>query len=367
MVSRTARLVARTIRGLESLCAQEISKRGHGRVERIRHREVVFATRCLTPDLLTLRTADDVFVLAAVVEGVDRRESSLTTLSAAVAHADLRGAADIAATLTKAKPSRQIDVSASFVGPRNYSRYEIEDVVGDAVARHLDVTYHSRASGGRPPPDTASWRVTIEDRTAIVGLRPARHPLHRRAWKRASVPGTLHPPVAAAMAVLARLRPGDQVLDPCCGAGTLLVEAADLRPGLMLTGSDSSPASLAAAAVNAAHLCDRTTIRWMLADAGRLPLGISSVDRILVNPPWQRQVAAQHSLGGGMGNLWDEAARVLRPGGLVVGLLDSADAFPHTRAGRGDWCTTRRIPISLFGRHPDIVVAERQGRPRKRY
>jgi tRNA (guanine6-N2)-methyltransferase len=74
------------------------------------------------------------------------------------------------------------------------------------------------------------------------------------------VPGTLHLPVAAAMVRLAGVRPGDAVVDPCRGAGTVLVESP--VPGV---GSDL--AGVAAARVNARH---RHDIAWLTADARRL-------------------------------------------------------------------------------------------------
>ncbi|QYC43870.1 Ribosomal RNA large subunit methyltransferase K/L [Nonomuraea coxensis DSM 45129] len=92
--------------------------------------------------------------------------------------------------------------------------------------------YHSRRGGARPPGGATAWRVTIEDERAVIAVRPAPRPLHRRAYKTASVRGTLHPPPAAAMGELAGLAGAGTaaagvgtVLDPCCGAGTTLRKA----------------------------------------------------------------------------------------------------------------------------------------------
>ncbi|HZC25558.1 MAG TPA: methyltransferase domain-containing protein [Actinopolymorphaceae bacterium] len=327
-------------------------------VEQIRHREIHFTAARPAPDLLALRTVDDVFAVAAAVAGIDRTRASLDRLRAAVRRADLTRAMTVVRTITGSRPSRQIDVTASFVGRRNYNRFEIEDTVGDAITRFVGGTYHTRASGGRPPAGTTSWRVTIEDQRAVIALRLSSRPLHRRDWKRASIPGTLHPPVAAAMVALAELRPGDRVLDPCCGAGTLLVEAASVVPRISVYGSDICRTALIAAGENVttrahAHMC--------VADAGALPVGDASVDRILVNPPWQGQVDARLGLSRNLRRLWTEARRVVRADGLIVALLDDADVrLPDLTAG-GGWLVERRIPLSLFGRHPEIVVARPTG------
>ena len=54
-------------------------------------------------------------------------------------------------------------------------------------------------------------RLFIEHETASVGLRLGQVPLQERRWKRAHRPGSLKPPVAAAMLRLAGLAPGQDV------------------------------------------------------------------------------------------------------------------------------------------------------------
>jgi len=85
------------------------------------------------------------------------------------------------------------------------------------------------------------WRVTVVDDRATVAVRVPARPVHRRSYKAASVPGTLHPPLAAAMLQVAGVGAGLVLLDPCCGAGTLPIEAAGA--GARVLGSDADPAA----------------------------------------------------------------------------------------------------------------------------
>ncbi|MEV4013092.1 RNA methyltransferase [Nonomuraea angiospora] len=363
--------VARAVHGIEPLVATEIRRSRLGVVRGVRHREVWFEA-APGADLTGLRTADDVLLAAAVVDGIGHGRSALRQLALAARSVNLAG-------LT----GSGVEVSASFVGRRNYTRFEIEDAVGAELARPLRLPYHSRRDGARPPRDAMSWRVTIEGDRALIALRLADRPLHRRAYKTDSIRGTLHPPVAAAMAALARLGGAGTVLDPCCGAGTTLIEAHAVAPGARLLGFDHDPAALRAATANAraggeggasadvragvggrasaearAEVGGGAAFGWGVADGGRIPVAGGSVDRVLVNPPWGRQVPPRGLLARDLGPLWREVRRVLAGDGLAVALV-------HDGIPRG-FVLEEAVRVSLSGQHPVIAVLRKEaGRVRR--
>jgi tRNA (guanine6-N2)-methyltransferase len=372
--------VARAVHGIEPLVATEIRRSRLGVVRGLRHREVWFEATD-EAGLLGLRTADDVLLGAAVIDGIGHDRQALRRLAGAVRELDvgrlvggleaagrpgngLDAAGQPVGGLDAAgRPVGGLEVSASFVGRRNYNRFEIEDAVGAELARALLVPYHSRRDGGRPPREAMAWRVTIEGDQAVIALRPTGRPLHRRAYKTASIRGTLHPPVAAAMAELARLEGAGTVLDPCCGAGTTLIEAhasveatGGARPRLL--GFDHDPAALTAAAGNARAALNApvggSPFGWAVADGGRIPVPDRSADRVLVNPPWGRQVPPQGLLARDPGLLWREVRRVLAADGLAVALV-------HEAIPRG-FAVEKAIRVSLSGQHPVIAVLRRPGR-----
>jgi 23S rRNA G2445 N2-methylase RlmL len=154
------------------------------------------------------------------------------------------------------------------------------------------------------------------------------------------------------MALLANLRPTDRVLDPCCGAGTLLVEAARTQPAAHYHGLDISPTALTATRTNAAHsgIGPPTLTR---ADAARLPLATASVDAILVNPPWSRQVPAAGLLSHHPGRLWPELRRTATASARLVclqGTLATGPCLPG-------WKVTATLPVSLMGSYARIITA----------
>ncbi|WP_166664319.1 methyltransferase domain-containing protein [Actinophytocola oryzae] len=319
-----SRLFARTVHGLEHVAAQELRERDCT-VVAVSPRQLVLDG----PDSLLDRppgTVDDLFRLVLAAPDPGPTKPALPVLARLLARTPL-GEVD----------APVVSVSASVVGRRTYSRYDVEDIVGAVLADRLGAVYVSRRDGRVPPRGAVDWRVTLDATGVHIGLRGARPPLHRRPWKVASVPGTLHPPVAAAMVRVAGIGHGDLVVDPCCGAGTVLVESP-------VAGVGSDIAGVAAARVNARH---RPDIAWLTVDARRLPYPDGSVDHIVTNPPWDRQVRTV----GVAGELLREWRRVLRPGGRLT-CLAPWPTLPGFR-------TLARYPISLFGRHPVITVCER--------
>lgn len=336
-----ARLVARTVRGIEDVVAAEIRHRKLGRIDHIGHREVLF--RCAEPSAaLSLRTADDVFLVAAEVTGVGHTKAALRSLAEAAEAVPVRRLLHL-----RGGAAPGVDVSASFLGRRNYTRYDVEDAVGVPLAAVLAVPYRSRRAGRVPPPGGLSWRVTIADDRAVLALRIADRPLHRRAYRVCSRPGSLHPPLAAAMVGLAAPHPGATLLDPFCGTGTIPIEAAHM--GLRIVAGDRDPEALASARTNAGT----RRISWLTADAAGLPLADGAIDLVVTNPPWARQVAPAGALARHPERFWHELRRVLRPAGRALLLLPDAEQLAG--AEHAGLTVEARRPVSLSGRHPEVV------------
>lgn len=233
-------------------------------------------------------------------------------------------------------------VTASFVGRRNYNRFDIEDLVGAVLSELTGGRYHSRRTGVAPPANRVDWRVTLDGTTMWVGVRPFAVPLHRRAWRRRTITGSLHPPVAAAMARLASLAPGQTVLDAFCGAGTILLEAHAIQPAATYRGIDRSPAAVTAARLNGPELT------WQTGDAARLP---GLVDRILTNPPWDVRLRL-----GDFRPYLREWRRALRSSGRLVAILNPQQATQLTSDAA--WRVIEAYDVTVAGQHPQIIVAE---------
>jgi 23S rRNA G2445 N2-methylase RlmL len=312
--------MVRTLRGLETIARDEVCALLDGRDVRVEHRAVRFSLPCMDPRVLALGTVDDAFLVVAEAEGIGRQRLALGALAA------LTRSVDVAAALVAVgRPQpRTFDVTASFIGRRNYSRFEIEEHVASAVAA---VTGWSH----RPREGALSLRVHVLHERATLAVRLASVPLHRRAYRVASRPGALHPPLARALAVVAAPAAGDVVVDPTCGVGTIPIEAALLEPRVVAVGSDLDRGAVAAARANARRA--GVDLRLHIADAAALPLGPGAAHRVVVNPPWGRAVAGRGALR--RASLWAELHRVLAPGGRLVALVpaDRSEEQAMRRAG----------------------------------
>jgi tRNA (guanine6-N2)-methyltransferase len=349
------RFFARATRGIEWIAAAEITGRGGGTVHDLGHREVHFSAPSAGA-LVALRTVDDVFAWAGRVGGMGRERSSLAALARLPAP-EVASALAAVAALRPVPDGARFDVTASFLGRRNYNRFEIEDAAGEALARATGGEYRSRPGASGPAGDTAlSWRVHVRDDEAILGVRLAARPLHRRAAQWATVPGSLHPPVAAALVLLAGVVPGQLLGDPFCGSGTILAEYLHLAPAGRAAGVDASADAVVAAHANlvAARCGDRALVAR--GDAAAAPLRPGGLDVVVTNPPWGRALARPASEP----TAWRHIGESLGRAGRLVVLVE-----PPTPAPPPGWAgpVLSFGPLSVSGSKPIVLVFTRPGDP----
>ncbi|MDJ0861068.1 MAG: bifunctional 23S rRNA (guanine(2069)-N(7))-methyltransferase RlmK/23S rRNA (guanine(2445)-N(2))-methyltransferase RlmL [Gammaproteobacteria bacterium] len=119
-----------------------------------------------------------------------------------------------------------------------HSRYGAQ-VVKDAIVDQLRAQYGTRPSVELKRPDVRV-NVYLRNDIATLSLDLAGESLHRRGYREEGVPAPLKENLAAAVLLLADwpalAREGAPLIDPLCGSGTLLLEAAlmagDIAPGL---------------------------------------------------------------------------------------------------------------------------------------
>jgi putative methyltransferase (TIGR01177 family) len=176
--------------------------------------------------------------------------------------------------------------------------------------------------------------VAEVDRRAASSRRMPTLPFQR--------PVALPPRLARAAANLARIRPGDRVLDPFVGTGALLAEAGLL--GGRLYGIDRDAEMVRGALRNLAHL-GLAAEELIVGDAGEAAFETSEPvwDAILTDPPYGR---ASSTGGEGSGAVIDRVlprwAAKVRPGGRLVVIV------PAPVNGPGDdWKMVVSVPVRV--------------------
>ena len=359
------RYLARCVHGLEWVCADEIHDALDGAADITMRRRAVTFEADGTADVLVPRTVDDVFVdvgRADLVPARPRRGAGVGPAGRPTAELVARAAAtlpwhDGVAVVATTRPlpgALLIDVVAAVEGIRGLSRFDVEHAVGPVLERMIGGRYLVRTPQGREPGDPAlTFRLTVDPSGVSGAVRLGTVPAHRRPWKLDTSPGTLHPPMAAALVRLAAPRRGEHVLDPFCGDGTVVVETAIGAPGAVVEGSDLDARRVAGARRNAARAGADVALR--VADAGR-PRPGPPCDVVITNPPWNVAVDARGALASGLDPFWQALPQLLAPQGRLVVVADASLEIHDvlSRIGLADSLTVR---TRLAGRITDVVVA----------
>lgn len=141
----------------------------------------------------------------------------------------------------------------------------------------------------------------------------------------------MHHVEAWAIARSLDIQEGELVLDPMCGQGTLLAEAAIWWPNATYVGCDVNESQLARCSANFAALSRKVSLHEVNAvKFGGIPLKNRSVEKIMVAPPWNRQFAIDGRPQEFYEQMFKELFRVVHENGRMV-LFVSGRVFQRVK------------------------------------
>src|SRR5689334_1880385 len=256
--------------GLEEVAADEITRDPGGAGKKTERGIVVFRVPEISADLLHLRTTEDVYLLAWGTDALTYRATDLDKIERWTARepdwSRLLQLHHRVHPKPKGKPTYRL--VAQMTGTHGYRRVDARDALARGLAGKLPASW-------RPAEENAAVEIwlTIHGQTAVCGLRLSDRTMRHRKYKLEHLPASLRPTVAAAMVRLAGARSGELVLDPMCGAGTILAEQLAVRRGAAggvgVLGGDIDREALRTARANLRTWEDVPLCRW---DATWLPL-----------------------------------------------------------------------------------------------
>ncbi|XP_027995850.2 THUMP domain-containing protein 2 isoform X4 [Eptesicus fuscus] len=188
--------------------------------------------------------------------------------------------------------------------------------------------------------------IHLNDIYSVMGIPVFRVSLASRAYIRTA---GLRSTIAWAMASVAEIKAGAFVLDPMCGLGTILLEAAKEWPDVYYVGADVSDSQLQGACDNLKAASLTGKIELLKVSVIELPLPSESVDIIISDIPFGKKF----KLGKDIKSILQEMERVLHVGGTIV-LLLSED---HRR--RLQDCEGSGFPLNSKGSHSDEPGVEK--------
>ncbi len=301
--------------------------------------------------LLDLRTVEDVFCALAHVTGLGHGPGALRVIHSATLNADIMKALAVWRRAHEGRRPETWRVVSQMSGTHDYRRVDAGQAVSSALQRVMP-------AGMRRVKDDADVEIWLwlSGSELLVGLRLSDATMRHRNYKREHLPASLRPTIAAAMCRLAHPTSQDIVLDPLCGAGTIIIERALMAPFDRVLGGDIRDEAVAMARRNARSADVRAS--WRVWDARSLPLDGASVTRIITNLPFGKQIGTHETNAELYAALAQEFGRVLTPDGLLVTLTSEHRLWDTILRDCG-WRIVKKVVLVVLGQAASIFVAER--------
>jgi tRNA (guanine6-N2)-methyltransferase len=359
--------IAQTQPGFESVAWSEI----HARIPQAREfaRRVVadragmtiFSSERTEP-LRALRCSEDILALVGYSGDIGADAAALDrvrrTVREAPFMADALGARIVFDPTARAGRRLRFRVVARQAGEHDYRRVDLKRTVERAMEERGDHTWRLDEQDA----DVELW-VTQLGAELMVAVRLSDERMRHRDYKVAHRPGSLRPAVAAAMAWLSEPRDDDIVLDPFCGTGTILIERAHLGRYAVLIGADRDPAAVRAALQNIGPRYKPIEIHgdW---DAGAMPIGDGSVNKIVTNLPWGIRHGSHSENRRRYGDWMAEMKRVLAADGKMV-VLSAEWRLMRDAIERAGLVAEAIMRVTILGVAASVYVCRKRDWPPK--
>ncbi len=237
--------------------------------------------------------------------------------------------------------------SCNRVGNHEFDSYQVMVLAGRQIQTRFGT-----------PVDLKNYdldlRIDLYQEQGWIGFQLTRKPLSHRFEQRTYLRrASLKTSIAFTMLQMADLpSPGTyHLLDPFCGAGTILLEAGTLYPTLQLLGSDQHEEPVKGSIENLQiyGLAHRSHVK--VADARELSQTFSpeSVDFIVTNPPYGLRMGQGLNMKRFYELFLREAIQVLKPSGKLVILVLKSGMLRQAARASG-WQIDDSYPIEVGGK-----------------
>lgn len=266
--------------------------------------------------------------------------------------------------IAELQPGRSFRVTGIRKGAHSFTSMDLQKIAGAGVRDRF-----------RHPVSMKDFdvelRVEVEQDRCEVGVQLTRKALSHRADRpyRGRTPLKANVAYAMLRLTLDGQPAPRRLLDPFCGSGTILIEAARRFPDVRLDGVEMFPAPAAGARANlaAAGLAERAAVH---EEDGRqlrslFPDAEGGFDAIVTNPPFGLRVGARLDFDVFYDGLLTDAAYLLRDGGRIAVLVWHRKPFNRALRRRHLDLESVHVRIVETGNvYPGLFILSRKPRGR---
>jgi len=262
---------------------------------------------------------------------------------------------------------------------RNLKEIEIEElknastfrVTSQRIGDHSFTSVQVQKYAGQAIMEKYSKKVDLENfdvnvicdvigSKCYVGIQLTRESLHKRFERPFNHPAAIKAPLAYGMLRMAEVRDGDVILDPFCGGGTILIEAAQIWDGrIKILGSDINSRFLEGARSNIEAAKVGKYVSLKIADARRLEEYYDvKVDKIVTNPPYGVRLGKERNLKKLYLDFLNSASKIIKPDGRIVIINLKANAFRSIVFKSRKFKIVHERVVETGGLYPHVFILE---------
>ncbi|MEM7370569.1 MAG: methyltransferase [Bacteroidota bacterium] len=256
--------------------------------------------------------------------------------------------------ISEMEAANSFRVTVSRIGDQVFSSYDIAVASGAAIQAHYGTAVNLEEYD-------VNIRVDVVRDSWWTGVQLYHKALSNRFVRALHHNVSLKPTIAYGLLRLAGITQDDQgpLLDPFCGSGTLLMEAAQVFPQLKIIGSDIFPEPIETSQQNIAqNLQHPERIQLHMADARRLSESFepNSIKYIVTNPPYGIRVGKNLRFYWFYYHFLDQAHQVMQEDGRLVLLVLRVQFFRDAMRKLGLWHVQWSQKIELGGKRVKAYV-----------
>ncbi|KAI9475904.1 MAG: putative RNA methylase family UPF0020-domain-containing protein [Benjaminiella poitrasii] len=174
---------------------------------------------------------------------------------------------------------------------------------------------------------------------------------------------SLNPCIAYCLALISDPKPGQCILDMCCGTGTIPIEGASKFKNVFWLGSEVKVKTLEEKALGNVNHCQLKNIDLMLGDGRKFCFRDNCIDTIVSDWPWGLRENSFNQIQGLYPKFMKQMWRVLRPKGKAYIVTQGRKLM--NRVLTYDWCqklwaVETTIPIGIGGYDVYLYILSRR-------